>query len=307
MEVINGYRIHGSFTSENAGFCKWAFGDKGGRQYFIKEFLSPKFPLADSGLSLATIEKKKSECEKFYNQKAKVYREIQKCRTGNVMIIHDFFRDGSKYYAATERVMAESLTAQNIAALSSEKKLTLVRSILYSFSEIHSRCIVHSDVKPDNILIKKTKNDFYTGKIIDFDASFFESDIPEDIQGDQVYLAPEMRLRMMEIPVPITTKADIFALGILFHQYWCGERPGCPDDYDYLFEAVLDGAPISVSEEIPETLRKQIQAMLQKEPSGRPGAAQVLQALAGQPGEPKSRVKYSGFAPMESVQVKDVR
>ncbi|HAL88711.1 MAG TPA: serine/threonine protein kinase, partial [Clostridiales bacterium] len=241
MDTVNGYQIRKPFSSENAGFCRWAIGEKHGRAYFIKEFLSPKYPADDCGLSEKTIAKKRAECEKFYNRKAKLYQAIQQCRTGNVVIIQDFFREGSKYYAVTEQVKAENLSLSQIAALPENKKMTLIRAILYSFSVLHSKAIVHSDVKPDNILVKRTENNFYTGKIIDFDASFLETEVPEEIAGDQVYLAPETRRRMMEEPVSVTTKADIFALGILFHQYWCGELPGCPKEYDYLFEAVLDG------------------------------------------------------------------
>ena len=33
---------------------------------------------------------------------------------------------------------------------------------------------------------------------------------------------------MMEEEAKITTKIDIFALGILFHQYWSGHLPNDP-------------------------------------------------------------------------------
>lgn len=303
MDTINGYQIQKPFSSENAGFCRWAIGEKYGRAYFIKEFLSPKYPADDCGLSEKTIAKKRAECEKFYDRKAKLYQTIQQCRTGNVVVIQDFFREGSKYYAVTEQVKAENLSLSQIAALPENKKMTLIRAVLYSFSVLHSKAIVHSDVKPDNILVKRTENDFYTGKIIDFDASFLEMEAPEEIAGDQVYLAPETRRRMMEEPVSVTTKADIFALGILVHQYWCGELPGCPKEYDYLFEAVLDEAEVTLSEKLPESLREQIRRMLLANPEERPDAEQVLQALSGEflgkPAEPKkpevptSRVKIN--------------
>lgn len=303
MDTVNGYQIRKPFSSENAGFCRWAIGEKHGRAYFIKEFLSPKYPADDCGLSEKTIAKKRAECEKFYNRKAKLYQAIQQCRTGNVVIIQDFFREGSKYYAVTEQVKAENLSLSQIAALPENKKMTLIRAILYSFSVLHSKAIVHSDVKPDNILVKRTENGFYTGKIIDFDASFLETEAPEEIAGDQVYLAPETRRRMMEEPVSVTAKADIFALGILFHQYWCGELPGCPKEYDYLFEAVLDGAEVTLSEKLPEGLREQIGRMLLENPERRPGAEQILRELSGdfpgKPAEPKkpeaptSRVKIN--------------
>ena len=303
MDTVNGYQIRKPFSSENAGFCRWAIGEKHGRAYFIKEFLSPKYPADDCGLSEKTIAKKRAECEKFYNRKAKLYQAIQQCRTGNVVIIQDFFREGSKYYTVAEQVKAENLSLSQIAALHENKKMTLIRAILYSFSVLHSKAIVHSDVKPDNILVKRTENNFYTGKIIDFDASFLETEAPEEIAGDQVYLAPETRRRMMEEPVSVTAKADIFALGILFHQYWCGELPGCPKEYDYLFEAVLDGAEVTLSEKLPESLREQIGRMLLENPERRPGAEQILRELSGdfpgKPAEPKkpeaptSRVKIN--------------
>ena len=233
------------FSAENAGFCKWGFAEKGGQAYFIKEFLSPKYPLDSSGLSPATIEKKKRQCEAFFAEKSRLYQAIESCRTGNVVTIENFFRDGTKYYITTQRVAPSEISMEQIARLDDEKKYVLTRSLLYSFAKLHSRSIVHADIKPDNILIKRTEAGFYTGKIIDFDSGFFEDSIPEEIQGDQIYLAPEVRLHMMEEEAKITTKIDIFALGILFHQYWSGRLP----------------------------------TMLNKNPELRPSAAQILKVL----------------------------
>ncbi len=279
MQIINGYQMTKDFSAENAGFCKWGFAEKGGQAYFIKEFLSPKYPLDSSGLSPATIEKKKRQCEAFFAEKSRLYQAIESCRTGNVVTIENFFRDGTKYYIATQRVAPSEISMEQLARLDDEKKYVLTRSLLYSFAKLHSRSIVHADIKPDNILIKRTEAGFYTGKIIDFDSGFFEDSIPEEIQGDQIYLAPEVRLHMMEEEAKITTKIDIFALGILFHQYWSGRLPTILSDYDYVFESVLDDSPVFLDDSIPKLMRKLIGKMLNKNPELRPSAAQILKVL----------------------------
>ena len=47
-DVINGYRILEDFKVVGAGLSKWTFAERGGRQYFIKEFLSPTYPEDDA-------------------------------------------------------------------------------------------------------------------------------------------------------------------------------------------------------------------------------------------------------------------
>ena len=44
---INGYEILEDFKVAG-GMSKISFAQKGGKDYFIKEFLAPKFPLPDS-------------------------------------------------------------------------------------------------------------------------------------------------------------------------------------------------------------------------------------------------------------------
>ena len=47
-DVLNGYTILEDFKVVGAGLSKWTFAERGGRQYFIKEFLSPTYPEADA-------------------------------------------------------------------------------------------------------------------------------------------------------------------------------------------------------------------------------------------------------------------
>lgn len=293
MRVINGYQMTKDFSAENAGFCKWGFAEKDGYEYFIKEFLAPKYPLDSHELSPSAMEKKRKQCDQFYSEKTRVYRTLESCRTGNIVVVEDFFRDGAKYYAVTQKIVPSEIPIEQISRLDQSKKLVLMRSLLYSFAKLHSKSVIHADIKPDNILIKKTEAGYYTGKIIDFDSAFFESAIPDEIQGDQIYLAPEVRLRMMEEPVEVTTKADIFALGILFHQYWSGKLPTISEDYEYIFESVLDDHPVQLDDTIPLRIRKILAKMLDKNPASRPGAVQILKALEPPTGVTDNKPKYS--------------
>lgn len=293
MRVINGYQMTKDFSAENAGFCKWGFAEKDGYEYFIKEFLAPKYPLDSHELSPSAMEKKRKQCDQFYSEKTRVYRTLESCRTGNIVVVEDFFRDGAKYYAVTQKIVPSEIPIEQISRLDQSKKLVLMRSLLYSFAKLHSKSVIHADIKPDNILIKKTEAGYYTGKIIDFDSAFFESAIPDEIQGDQIYLAPEVRLRMMEEPVEVTTKVDIFALGILFHQYWSGKMPTISADYEYIFESVLDDHPVQLDDTIPLRVRKILTRMLDKNPASRPTAAQILKALEPPTGVTENKLNHS--------------
>lgn len=276
MGEIKGYRLSNELTTQNAGFCKWGFCTKDNHEFFIKEFLSPVYPSDSSELSSKMIERKQRLCEIFFNDKKEFYNALSKCRTGNNVIIEDFFRFGSKYYMITDKVTTAGTDPHIIAKLDNKRKESLIRSILYSVAAFHEAGIIHADIKPDNMLLKETRNSYYTAKIIDFDSGFLASSVPEDVQGDFLYLSPEVFQRMNDSSVSITEKIDIFALGILFHQYWAGTMPGIPSDYHYVFEAVLDGNIPIVSNLIPEPVCSMIQQMLCLNPEERPSARALL-------------------------------
>ena len=280
---INGYEIIGSLQNDKSGYAKWGFAKKDGIQVFIKEFLSPVYPVETRELSPEQISRKREICNAFEKEKRKYYSEIGKCRTGNIITILDFFRSGSRFYIVTEKVDAASMNIEKVAKLSDEQKILICKIVLYNISTLHSHNIVHGDIKHDNILLKKTAKGSYTAKIIDFDSGFLESAAPkvgDDLQGDMVYLSPEAFLFIAEESGILTRKIDIFSLGILFHQYFSGEVPEFDKGkYDYLFEAILDDANVGISYRVPEFMRPILTDMLSKHPARRPNANDVLNAL----------------------------
>ena len=64
-EVINGYTILEDFRVVGAGLSKWTFAAKGGREYFIKEFLSPTYPDEHAPGSAQTKMRKRRRCAAF--------------------------------------------------------------------------------------------------------------------------------------------------------------------------------------------------------------------------------------------------
>ena len=292
--VINGYALTQEFTTAGAGMCRWSFATRDHHEYFIKEFLSPKYPLDEGRLGPELTKTMREHADKFFQKRQYYYKRIALCRTGNIMAPIDFFRFGAKYYSVSDRVSGKMLDIQDVAALTFDSKLTLIKALLYSMSKVHQEKIVHSDLKPENILIKETEAGYCTAKIIDFDAGFFENEIPENIEGSQNYFAPEMLQRMNGEDIKVTVKADVFALGLLIHQYWCGEMPGIPEKYNYAFEAVLNDRSLMLDPSIPEGLRGLIGRMLAKEAENRPSSQEAWDYLRKTYGPPTE----SGAAPV---------
>jgi serine/threonine protein kinase len=130
---------------------------------------------------------------------------------------------------------------------------------------LHACDIVHGDLKPDTILIKKTDRDEYIAKLIDFDDSYFAGTAPditddenaEEIVGTIDYYSPELGSYVKQDGVvtaaDLGLAADIFALGIIFSEYLTGRKPTFDTKkYRYAWEAALNGQSVTM-EPLTET------------------------------------------------------
>lgn len=285
MEMLGNFELTGSLGSQNSGYSLWGFGKRGGDTFFIKQYLSPKYPDNDTVSSPKSVERKRKACAAFEEKKRKLYQVVNQFSDGNAVRVREFFRVESKYYIATKKVDALALDVSEIAAFSMEQKKRLCSIIAHSIASLHDGGLVHADLKHDNILFVHSPAGLVTAKIIDFDSGFLESDPPqpgEEIIGDLVYFSPEALRSMAGEEVALTCKMDVFALGVLFHQYLTGELPYFdPECFCFPAEAAANGGNVWVSENIDSELAGMLQSMLHPEAECRPTAWQVYEALRG--------------------------
>lgn len=289
-EMIKGYKILQDFTTAGGGLSKWTFAEKNGKEYFFKEFLSPKYPTKDAPGSPKSKAQKRKKCEVFEKHHQSLMKQVnEKCGTGgNLVFTVDFFRNETKYFKVTEKIDVASLTIQSIAELSLINRILILKTIAHSLSILHKVDIVHGDLKPDNVLIKQTKTGSYTAKLIDFDNSYFSGfppEISEDVVGDMVFYSPELAQYIQQSNKiqgkDLTVKSDIFALGLLFTQYLTGNLPDFNQEkYNYACMASLAGEILKIAlDTVPKELNELINQMLLKDYRKRPSIAEVFERL----------------------------
>lgn len=280
---INGYTLKAELKNANSGFSKWGFGTKNGKEYFIKELINPVYPIDKNIMSEELFQQRRAYCSQYEVKFKKFFEEINKASHGNLVRINEFFRCDSHYYLVSEKVEGKSPSMEYIASLEDETKLLLLKTVARCFYDLHSAGIVHFDVKPNNILVKAIKGGNYVAKLIDFDSGFFKGEILDnkELGGDLTYLAPETFLGIYGEDVHPDEKADIFGLGLVFHQYYCGILPYYDEnEYEYPYEAALDGGLLKPDMEMmPEDVGNLIASMLDAEPKKRPSAEEIIKTL----------------------------
>ena len=163
----------------------FATAEKDKKVYFIKRLLSIKY-----------TEKTKKLCTAFESVKNKLYRQLSKESTefSSCPKVIDFFREKTFYYVVTERIVGVQCdTKELFLSLSIQQRLDLFKIIVYSFYGLEKNHIVHGDVKPENLLLKKV-NKHFVSKLIDLESAFFSSNPPERgcIVGTDPYSSPEL-------------------------------------------------------------------------------------------------------------------
>lgn len=285
MEKLGKYELAGSLTNQNAGYSVWGFGKKNGKDYFIKQFVEQKYPANDTVSSPERLAKKIKACERFEQRKKALYQMLNENSDGNAVRVEEFFRIESKYYISMRKIESLHWGFSDVAKLPSGEIRRLCAIIAHGVASLHKGRMIHADLKPDNILFMKTDTGYVTAKIIDFDSGFLETDPPgagEGIVGDFHYFSPEACRSIWGEETKLTCKMDIFALGVLFHQYFTGELPGFnTEESTYSGEAAAKGETLKVSDKLPADIQELLTKMLSGDPEKRPTAMDAFYFLRG--------------------------
>ena len=280
------YELLTPFTTEGSGTAQWCAARHGGEKFFIKQFLTPTLPPADADMNRPVNRAKRDACVAFFRRKQRLYATLRDLNNGTLVCPNSvdglFVWEG--HYCSVSLFITPDVPPDHICRLPERVRVILMRTLTLALSLIHRGGIVHSDIKLDNVMVTVNEARAYNLKLIDFDSSFFADEPPADVDrlhGDLAYLAPETLRFMMEEPVRLTRAVDIFALGLVLHQMWCGRMPLFPEDKARSAgEARLLGIPIRPDPALPRDLQLLVAWMLQANPADRPDIRQVYSVLA---------------------------
>lgn len=288
-KIINGYEITAPWN-----FCgngKYSFAKKNGEEFFIKELVSPRYPL--SGSESVRRERIK-ECEEFEKTRRQVMDALKRVAlpNGNLLYPIELFREGAFYYEVSYKAEGDNLDFSKISRCTKEMKLMLLKTIMLSLKLLDDAGVVYGDMKPENIqVVYNSKTNVLRGQIYDLTDSYLQKQPGkrDEVIGTTPYYSPELGKYIVESGKfdflrlgerRITTKSDIFAAAIVMHQYMTGGLfPKIPEKYNYVYEAVLDNCKPIIDSGIDKDLAYILEAMLAKRSTDRPNAGQVLNLL----------------------------
>jgi serine/threonine protein kinase/Tfp pilus assembly protein PilF len=197
----------------------------------------------------------------------------------NIITIFEFGQSDSEHYMAIEYVDGKTLTDQlagNRFAL--DETLDIAIQIATALEEAHSAGIIHRDIKPDNIMIRRNG----LVKILDFGiAKLTENKNPlpgaEDKTAVQFKTTPGMIIGTANYMSPeqakgheIDARTDVFSFGVVLYEMISGRLPFSEDSAMETIGAILHKEPEPIDDEnVPETLLQIVSKMLEKDPADR--------------------------------------
>ena len=236
------------------------------------------------------LEKNEAALSRFVGE----VRTARQVSHQNVCKVFDIGETNGKHFLSMEFVDGDDLSSllRRIGRLPSDKAAEISRQICFGLHAIHDAGILHRDLKPANIIIDSRGK----ARITDFGIAGLESDIlREEIRvGTPAYMSPE-QITGKEV----TTRSDIYSLGLLLYEIFTGKQAFKADSLDELIKKHQTTAPTNPStfvENIDPIVEKLINRCLEKNPSDRPKSAlQVALALPG--GNPLEAAIAAGETP----------
>jgi len=207
-------------------------------------------------------------------------RAISALNHPHIVTIHESSECELGLYIVMEFVEGRTLRETISQGLSYKELLEYATQMAKAISASHAAGIVHRDVKPENIMIR---NDGYV-KVLDFGLARLTfggkvKPISEVgvVMGTARYMSPE-QARGTNVSPP----SDIFSLGLVFYEMACGRHPFEAKSRQGVLQAITGQRvlpPSMLNRTLPERFDQLILGMLEKRPSLRPLASDVVLVL----------------------------
>ena len=218
-------------------------------------------------------------------------RAMASLRHPGVVAIHDYRSDAQVTYLVMEYVDGEPLSQvlRRLGRLDWQSTMNLVAQAADALAAAHERGIVHRDVKPANLLVRRDGTVVLTDFGIARSPGGAALTSAGAIMGTPSYLAPEQVLGE-----PATPRSDIYALGVVAYECLAGRRPFDGENPFAVAMQRLHQPPPPLGVDTPEPVRRVVGHALATDPRQRWGSATELAtaartALAGRASAPAPR------------------
>ena len=236
MELTSGtllergkYRIIRALGMGGFGITYLAEHELAGRNVCIKEFFPKEFYNRDDNSHSISLGSKGSAkiMDAFKAKFIKEAKTIARLDHPNIIHIHDVFAENGTAYYVMEYVEGESLSAlvRGRGALAEAEAIKYIRAVAEALDYIHERKIMHLDIKPANVMLRKVDGrailiDFGLSKQYDEEGNQTSS-TPVGISAGYAPMEQYQQGGVKEF----SPETDIYSLGATLYYLVTGEVP----------------------------------------------------------------------------------
>ena len=225
---------------------------------------------------------------------AQFHNEVRTARQvshPNICRVHDVGEVDGQLYLSMEYVDGEDLgtSLRRIGRFPEDKATDIARQLCAGLAAAHERGVLHRDLKPANVMLDRA------GKVRLMDFGLATIGPAVNVRaGTPAYMAPEQLLGR-----EVTTRSDIFALGLVLYELYTGRRAFTAStiaDLVTQHETGVPAAPTEIIGALDPSIERAILRCLDRHPGRRPASAlAVSAALPG--GDPLAAALAAGETP----------
>ena len=187
---------------------------------------------------------------------------------------HETFQEGTVLYIVMEYCeggdLHAILTRRQGQLFPEEQVADWFVQIVLGLAYLHSKNVIHRDLKTQNIFLTRHKSirigDLGIARILNA-----KTDLASTFIGSPLYMSPELMQN-----IPYNTQSDMWALGCVLYEMLTLQPAFNARNMSALILKILGGSIPPVSQSYSSNIRKMMRALLDKSPERRPTARTIL-------------------------------